>query len=663
MLEAQEPVLRRLPGLKALKLESGEACVDVAGADGGRIHVCLERSSPEEALRLEAVALTGLSNQPDETMDRLAGLAARVLGSSVGLVSLVDDRRQFFPGQVGLTSPWSEVRETPLSLSLCRMVVNTGAVVQVDDVETDTRTLLHQARAVFGVGSYLGAPLVDADGRVLGSLCAIERTVRAWTVDESEILAELAFGAASALRARIAVGEAEIAKSIADHANAEAADAKVIADLAKTEAADAKVIADVAHKRVQLMADVSTALISTMDPEWSIRRMLDTLVADYAKWAMVFVRADGESEERLFVRHQSPEMNDALKALSADASRSLRDVGLIREVLDGDSDHVVLTAVEASDAVMLESNLSSELLMKLGIGSAIAVPMTRAGDPMGAVVLIGDRGQTDFDEVDLLLAGDLARRATMVFDHARLFIREKRVASELQHSLLPDLPNVDQLEVGAVYAAASEGIEVGGDWYDLVPVGAGSFVASVGDVTGHSIRAAAAMGRLQVVLRILAASTPGPGEMLDRAAEEAPALLADLLATCAIVRLDPQPGSAWTATFANAGHLPPLLIDANGKSSLIQLVHDPLLGLTHGLRRKHTQTTITMTAGSTLVLYTDGLVERHDEHIDISLERLCATATTSMSAAGDTMKQFCHDLVHRVAPNGTDDVAVIAIRI
>ena len=259
----------------------------------------------EETLRLKAIALTGLSNQADETMDRLAGLVARILGSPVALVSLVDGVRQFFPGQVGLTPPWSEARETPLSQSLCQMVVDTGVVVQIDDVETDPRTLLHQAQTVFGVRSYLGTPLVDVDGRVLGSLCAIEATARAWTVDECQTLADLAFGAASALRARIAVSEAEIAKSIADLAKAEAVAAKDIADHAKSEAAAAKAVADIAHKRVQLMSDVSSALISTMDPEWSVRRMLDTLVTDYAGWVMVFIRADCESEERLFVRHHS----------------------------------------------------------------------------------------------------------------------------------------------------------------------------------------------------------------------------------------------------------------------------------------------------------------------------------------------------------------------
>jgi GAF domain-containing protein len=615
-------------------------------------------------------------------MDRLAALVTRILGSAAGLVSLVGDVRQFFPGQAGLGLPWSDVRETPLSQSLCRMVVDGGVVVQIDDVETDVRTLQHEARTVFGVGSYLGAPLVDVDGRVLGSLCALERSARSWTPDECEMLTDLAFGAASALRAKIAVSEAEIvkseaeaaktiadiakteaeaAKAIADIAKTEAEAAKAIADIAKTEAEAAKAIADISQKRVQLMADVSSALISTMDPEWSIRRMLDALVAEYVCWAMVFIHADGESDQRLFVRHRSSDLNDVLMALSADGSQQLRDMVLTRGVIAGDVSRALFTGAGARDAVMSDAGTGADLLRTLGIGSAIAVPITRAGTSIGALTLIGDPAGPDFGEVDLLLADDLASRAAIVFDHARLFIREKRIASELQHSLLPHLPHVEQLDVGAVYMAASDGIDVGGDWYDLVPVGDGSFVASIGDVTGHSIRAAAAMGRLQVMMRIFATSTTRPGEMLDQIASEAPTLLAGLLATCAIVRLDPLAGSAWTATIANAGHPPPLLIDANGNVSLIETINDPLLGLTQERRGRHSETTITMTAGSTLVLYTDGLIERRDEDLDASLERLRVAA--SESTPNVTMKRLCHDLVKQVAPSGMDDVAVIAIRV
>ena len=510
-------------------------------------------------------------------MDRLAALVTRILGSAVALVSLVGDERQFFPGQAGLTSPWSDVRETPLSQSLCRMVVDAGVVVQIDNVENDVRTLRHEARTVFGVESYLGAPLVDVDGRVLGSLCALERTERAWTADERQILTDLAFGAASALRAKIAVSQAQIAK-------AEAEAAKAVADIAKSEAEAAKAIADIAQRRVQLLADVSSALISTMDPEWSVRRMLDALVAEYVWWAMVFIRADGESGERLFVRHRSSDMNDVLTTMSADGSHLMRDMALTRGVVGGDVSGALFTAAEACDAVMSEVGSGTDVLMKLGIGSAIAVPITRAGTSIGALALIGDPAGPDLGELDLLLARDLASRAAIVFDHARLFIREKRIASELQHSLLPHLPVVDQLDVGTVYMAASDGIDVGGDWYDLVPGGDGSFVVSIGDVTGHSIRAAAAMGRLQVMMRIFATSSTRPGEMLDQIASEAPTLLAGLLATCTIVRLDPLAASGWTATFANAGHPPPLLIDPDGNASLIETTNDPLLGLAPGRR-------------------------------------------------------------------------------
>ena len=104
-----------------------------------------------------------------------------------------------------------------------------------------------------------------------------------------------------------------------------------------------------------------------------------------------------------------------------------------------------------------------------------------------------------------------------------------------------------------------------------------------------------------------------------------------------------------------------MFIDADGNASLIQLINDPLLGLTNGRRGRHVETTITMTAGSSLVLYTDGLIERHEEDLDISLERL--RTTEAMSTQGVTMKRFCLDLVQRVAPSGMDDVAVIAIRV
>src|SRR6476646_10111695 len=115
-----------------------------------------DRDDVDDDARLRSIALTGLSNAPDSTMDRLASLAARLLGADVGLVSLVDDHRQFFPGQQGLPAPLDQERQTPLPLSICRSVVRSREVLQIDDLAAGGEWAGHQAFTVLGVGSYLG---------------------------------------------------------------------------------------------------------------------------------------------------------------------------------------------------------------------------------------------------------------------------------------------------------------------------------------------------------------------------------------------------------------------------------------------------------------------------------------------------------------------------
>jgi GAF domain-containing protein len=587
----------------------------------------------DEVLRLGAVARTGLDNAPDETMDRLAGLVTRLLGSPIGLVSLVDDRRQFFPGQVGLDAPWSDIRETPLSQSLCAMVVETRDIVQIDDAAIDERTAEHGARTVLGVGSYLGAPLLDSDGRVLGSLCALGPTTRLWTAQERQILADLAFGASSELRARIAVTDANVARADAE----------------------------LARQRVELMADVSTALNSTMDPELSVRRMLAAVVDRLALWSMVFIRADDESPQRMFARHRSEDVNDELSDLISDTALRLSEMNLTRGVMDGSTRFVLISGDDAQVA-LARSGTSEPIIRRLGLGSVIVVPMPRGPEIVGALVLVRGLDQPDFDEVDLILAGDLARRAAMAIDHARIYAREKRVASQLQHSLLPHLPVVERLEVGAVYAAASKGVEVGGDWYDLVELDDGSFIATIGDVTGHSIGAAAAMGRLQSVVRTVATQGRSPAEILGHVAAAAPGMLGDLLATCLIIRLEPDDDGSWTISTSNAGHLPPLVIAPNGDVTFVEVMVDPLLGLSAVGLPARRQTTATLAGGTTVVLYTDGLVERRREDIDVGLHRLVAAVPVAFDA-GEPTSQFVAGLLDAVKPAGDDDIAVIALRL
>ena len=589
---------------------------------------------------MAAVSKTGLTNAPDETMDRLAGLVARLLGASVGLVSLVDGTRQFFPGQVGLGDPLSDVRQMPLIQSVCREVVASADLVQIDHAAIDLRWQAHAAHTELGIESYLGAPLLDADGRVLGSLCALETTPRTWTADERQTLVDLAFGASSELRARIAV----------------------------TEANEARADAELARSRVELMADVSTALISTMNPDLAIERMLAVLVGRFANWAIALTKADENTSGRIFARHRDPGSNMLFAEIGQDPVRRLEHMNMTRAVLESDVDRVLLTHEQTAAAIDQAGPLR-ELLIKLGVGATVIVPMRVAGQTIGVLVLVSHPGQPAYDAVDVRLAGDLARRAAMTIDHSRGYLRAETVAFELQHSLLPDLPSTTRIGVDAVYAAAAQGVDVGGDWYDLVELAAGSFVVSIGDVTGHSIRAAAAMGRLQVAVRIFALADHSPSEILERVDMAADGLLADLLATCLVIRLDPLPDGRWSLAIANAGHLPPVLLTAEGTSTALEIPPDPLLGLGSQRREPRHTTATTIEPGSTLVLCTDGLIEHRGETLDVGLERLRINVRhaggdlVEGGSADGSIDGFCDRLVRLMKPSRTDDIACIALRV
>ncbi|MCU1391714.1 MAG: putative sensor protein [Ilumatobacteraceae bacterium] len=206
----------------------------------------------------EALADIGV-NELDRTMDQLATLVARLLGSEIGLVSLVDDHRQFFPGQYGLPAPLSELRQTPLEQSMCRQVVVSADVVQIDHAADDVAWVDHGARVVLGVESYLGVPLTDEDGRVLGSLCAINMSERRWTTADRQNLTDLAAGASSALRARIAstaVGRASA--------------------------------------RLQLVADTSRVLQETFEVEPLLVSLLEILVPRLSDRAAIVLTGNGD---------------------------------------------------------------------------------------------------------------------------------------------------------------------------------------------------------------------------------------------------------------------------------------------------------------------------------------------------------------------------------
>jgi GAF domain-containing protein len=143
--------------------------------------------------RVSALQRLGLLDTPPEAaFDRLTGVACRVLRAPVGLVSLVDQDRQFFKSCVGLPEPLASSRQTPVSHSFCQHVVGTGKPLIVEDARTNPLVRLNPAVEQMGIVAYAGIPLVTSDGHTIGSFCVIDRRPRTWTFDEIEMLQELA---------------------------------------------------------------------------------------------------------------------------------------------------------------------------------------------------------------------------------------------------------------------------------------------------------------------------------------------------------------------------------------------------------------------------------------------------------------------------------------
>ncbi len=238
---------------------------------------------------------------------------------------------------------------------------------------------------------------------------------------------------------------------------------------------------------------------------------------------------------------------------------------------------------------------------------------------------------------------------------SRTHARKAELAVALQRGMLTELPDLGPLQVAARYLPATEAAEIGGDWYDAFWLPDGAVKVTVGDLAGHDLDAAVAMGQARSVLRSLSVDRPEPpGQLLDRFDTVLSQLLPGRTGTCVCARLTQHNGQ-WQALFGNAGHLPPLLI-TDGAAQYVALPEELLLGT--GIDQQRSTTRMLLPPGSTLLLYTDGLIERRDRHLNDGLAELKATADTLAAAP---VEELCDELLARLASHPTDDVCLLAI--
>ncbi|HEY2631763.1 MAG TPA: SpoIIE family protein phosphatase [Solirubrobacteraceae bacterium] len=314
-------------------------------------------------------------------------------------------------------------------------------------------------------------------------------------------------------------------------------------------------------------------------------------------------------------------------------------------------------AAEARPIIIADldhADVVNPILRQRGIRSMLGVPVHVEGRVIG-VMHIGTLVRRDFDEDDVTLLQLAADRAALAIDNAR--ISEQRAVTEImQRTLLPDaLPQIPGMRFSAKYLPAGSGIKIGGDWYDVFQLSNGRVAFVIGDVVGRGVLAASVMAEIRTVLRAYLAQGHELTEVVSMLNELLVSMGRNRGATLSILALDPETEELEAVI---AGHLPPLLIEPDGRTRLLEQKH----GLPVGVRLGHDYQACRyrFPTGSRLLLYTDGLIERRDESIDEGFQRLSVAAR---AAAERTDSSFA-DRVYRALLDETpleDDVALLAI--
>ena len=405
--------------------------------------------------------------------------------------------------------------------------------------------------------------------------------------------------------------------------------------------------------KLVFLADASTELASSLDYQVTLAKVAQLAVPTFADWCGIDMVEDGRLH-RLAVAHVDPAKVELAREL---AERYPADPdapnGAWNVMRTGRSELIA----EITDEMLLAGAIDEEHLRiarELHLRSALTVPLVARGKVLGVITWVSAESERLYTVDDLALAEDLAKRAAIAMDNAELHSETLAAAVQLQNAVLPDaLPAVAGWDVASHYSPSGR-TEVGGDFYDAVPLGDGRLAVFVGDVMGRGVAAAAAMAQMRAAVRAYAAVDPTPEVVmtkLDLMFERYPT---DQLVTLVYLVVDPARDEL---VVTNAGHPPPVLLRADLSTVQLPLAEGCPLGAVPERRR---QVTVPFRRGDTVLAFTDGLIERRDEDISQGQERvlhaLSGLARPDLSSALDEVVNLLRD------PSRDDDVAALAAR-
>ncbi|NYJ08066.1 PP2C family protein-serine/threonine phosphatase [Petropleomorpha daqingensis] len=427
--------------------------------------------------------------------------------------------------------------------------------------------------------------------------------------------------------------------------------------------------------REALLRRVTEVLVSTLEPEQAAARLCDLVVPVLADWAVVTLIDEAPRSGRrraqwpVASRHRDPARQVLAESYARARLDAITDDALLQRTIRTGRPEVVPGNATTALRAMLRPGQAHELLEALAPEHVLVLPLVGRSGAVGLLSLFNGAARGQFGAADLATASDVAARAGLVLDNARLYDTQRSLAEALQRSMLTAPPTIDGLEIAVRYTPAARAAEIGGDWYDcFVQHGGSTFV--IGDVAGHDISAAAAMGQVRTLLRGIAVATQaGPGLLLDAVDTAMAELQVAALATAVVAHLSPPEAptaDGWRVRWANAGHPPPLLVQPDGRVALLDTVPELLLGAVPDVVRTESETLLQ--PGAVLLLYTDGLVETPAQSVDDGIALLHRTLTELVADGGAgpgtlTLEELCDGLLDRVMSTPPeDDVALLAVR-
>jgi len=580
-------------------------------------------------------------------------------------------------------------RARRLAERLTRLASVTSELLLADSIEDVTRIVIeHMADAAGATVASLSVPIDDHTLRLVGLRGGLEGASRRWqtfrmagTPAGDCMLGRepLVLSGRDAIQSRYpglesaAEGERSIVclpLLVGDHAigvatmsfpgrrsfdGAELEFFRVMADACAQAIERVHAVAEAADQasKLRFLADAADELASSLDYESTLGKVADLAVPWFADWCSISLAVDGELRT-LRIAHTDPAKVALVEEFQRrNPSNPDSPRGSYQVFRTGRSELIP----EIDDAMLSAAGLDQEqldMVHQLSLASAMSVPLKVKDRVLGVITWAAGEGGRRFDREDLAFGEDLARRAAVAIDNAQLHTELREMAVRLQRAVLPDaLPDVAGWELAAHYSPAGH-LEAGGDFYDVIDLGAGRLAFFVGDVMGRGVHAAAAMAQMRSAVRAFIAVDPHPAQMLSRLDRLFERYDLHQLVTMVYGVVD---CSRDELELANAGHPAPVVIRPGAPPTALTATNELLLGA----GRSHRSTAVVpFRQGDLLFVFTDGLVERRSEDIDVGERRLLAAADR---LRGGDLKHSLPAVIDEVRDETRDDdVAALVLR-